>query len=202
MIILLKKGGRHVWEDLDDYRPITQLNTELEILVRVLANCLQLVINDLIGPKQNYTEKGRSIQEKLNLVREILEGLKDDTEAALIHLDQSKAFERAEHRFLETTGFEPEFRKSISMLYHNPQTVGAGKRKAFGGFRDRAIGPARVAHCLLFSISSLWRLCSVGFRMGGLIRPCVEPPLPAVLARRSLHTPMISLSLCPAEWTY
>ena len=28
LIILLKKGGRHVWEDLDDYRPITLLNTE------------------------------------------------------------------------------------------------------------------------------------------------------------------------------
>ena len=23
-----KKGGRHVWEELDDYRPITLLNTE------------------------------------------------------------------------------------------------------------------------------------------------------------------------------
>ena len=26
VIPLLKKGGRHVWEDLDDYRPITPLN--------------------------------------------------------------------------------------------------------------------------------------------------------------------------------
>ena len=48
VIILLKKGGRHVWEDLDDYRPI---NTELKILARVLANRLQLVISDLIGPE-------------------------------------------------------------------------------------------------------------------------------------------------------
>ena len=31
MIPLLKKGGRYVWEDLDDYRPITLLNTELKI---------------------------------------------------------------------------------------------------------------------------------------------------------------------------
>ena len=28
VIILLKKGGRHVWEGLDDYMPITLLNTE------------------------------------------------------------------------------------------------------------------------------------------------------------------------------
>ena len=40
LIPLLKKGGRHVWEELDDYKPITLLNTELKILVRVLANRL------------------------------------------------------------------------------------------------------------------------------------------------------------------
>ena len=27
VITLLKKGGRHVWEGLDDYRPIALLNT-------------------------------------------------------------------------------------------------------------------------------------------------------------------------------
>ena len=51
VITLLKKGRRHVWEGLDDYRPITLLNTELKILARVLANRLQLVISDLIGPE-------------------------------------------------------------------------------------------------------------------------------------------------------
>ena len=61
VITLLKKGGRYVWEDLDDYRSITLLNTELKILAWVLANHLQLVISDLIGPEQNYPVKGRSI---------------------------------------------------------------------------------------------------------------------------------------------
>ena len=49
VIALLKKGGRHVWEGLEYYRPITLLNTELKILAWVLANRLQLVISDLIG---------------------------------------------------------------------------------------------------------------------------------------------------------
>ena len=90
MITLPKKGGRHVSEGLDDYRPITLLNTELKILARVLANRLQLVISDLIGPEQTFAVKGRSIQDNLHLIREVLEGIKDDTEAALISLDQSK----------------------------------------------------------------------------------------------------------------
>ena len=90
VITLLKKGGRHVWEGLDDYRPITLLNTELKILARVLANRLQLVISDLIGSEQTFAVKGRSIQDNLHLIREVLEGIEDDTEAALISLDQSK----------------------------------------------------------------------------------------------------------------
>ena len=61
------------------------------------------------------------------MIREVLEGIKDDTEAALISLDQSKAFDRVDHRFLatvlETAGFKPEFRRWISMMYHNPQAV-------------------------------------------------------------------------------
>ena len=127
LITLLKKGCRHVGEGLDDYRPITLLNTELKILTRVLANRLQLVISDLIGPEQTYAVKGRSIQDNLHLIREVLEGIKDDTKAALISLDQSKAFDRLDHRFLasvlETAGFQPEFRRWISMMYHNPQAV-------------------------------------------------------------------------------
>ena len=125
VITLLKKGGQHVGEGLDDYRPITLLNTELKILARVLANRLQRVISDLIGPEQTFAVKGRSIQDNLHLIREVLEGIKDDTEAALISLDQSKAFDRVDHRFLatvlETAGFKPEFRRWNSMMYHNPQ---------------------------------------------------------------------------------
>ena len=73
MIILLRKGGKHVWGGLDDYRPITLLNTELKILAQVLANRLQLVISDLIGPEKTFTVKGRSIQDNMLLVRKVLE---------------------------------------------------------------------------------------------------------------------------------
>ena len=138
VITLLKKEGRHVRGELDDYRPITLLNTELKILARILANSLQLVISDLVGPGQNYAVKGRSIQENLHLVHQILEGIEDDTEAALINLDQSKAFDRVDYRFLaavlEAAGFKPEFCKWISMLYRNPQAVVQVSRRCSGGF--------------------------------------------------------------------
>ena len=72
-------------------------------------NRLQLVISNLIGPKQTYTVKGRLIQDNMHLSCEILEGIEDGTKATLISLDQSKAFDRVDHRFLaavlETAGF-------------------------------------------------------------------------------------------------
>ena len=148
VITLLKKGGKHVWEGLNDYRPITLLNTELKILARVLANRLQLVISDLIGPEQTFAVKGRSTKDNLHLIRAVLEGIEDDTEAALISLDQSKAFDRDDHRFLatvlETAGFEPGFRRWISMMYHNPQAV-----VQMNGRRSRAFAIER----------SVWQGC-------------------------------------------
>ena len=78
-------------------------------MARVLANRLQIDISDLIGPEQTYAVKGRSIRDNLHMIREVLEGIEDGTEAALISLDQSKAFDRVDHRFLasvlETAGF-------------------------------------------------------------------------------------------------
>ena len=147
VITLLKKGGRHVWEGLDDYR----LNTELKILARVLANRLQVVISDTIGPEQAYPVKGRSIQDNLHLIREVLEGIEYGTEAALISLDQSKAFDRVDHRFLatvlETAGFQPEFRRWICMMYHNPRAV-----VQVNGRRSRAFAIERsVRQCCSLS---------------------------------------------------
>ena len=86
VITLLKKGGRHVWEELDNYRFITLLNIELKILARILANCLQLVISDLIGPEQNYTVKG-----KINL-RQLALGARDPRGVKRQHQSRADQF--------------------------------------------------------------------------------------------------------------
>ena len=50
--------------------------------------------------------KGRSIQDNLHSVRQILEGIEDDTEVALINLYQSKAFDRVSTQLVLGDGFE------------------------------------------------------------------------------------------------
>ena len=146
------------WEELEDDRPISLLNIELQILARVLVNRSQLIISDLIGPEQNYAVKGRSIQDNLFLVRQIREGIEEDTEAALINLDQSKAFNRVDHRFLatvlETAGFKPEFHKWISIMYHNPQAVVLVNGRRSGTFAiERSVRQSCPLSPLLYIIA-------------------------------------------------
>ena len=122
----------------------------------MLANYLQLVISDLIGPEQTYAMKGRSIQDNLHLIREVLEGIEDGTEAELISLDQSKTFDRVDHRFLvtllKTAGFQPEFRRWISMMYHNPQAVVLVNRRCSTAFGPVGLPPVSSSLCLRFGV--------------------------------------------------
>ena len=200
VITLLKKGGRHVCENLDDYRPINLL----KILARVLANRLQLVISDLIRQEQNYAVKGRSIQDNLRLVREVLEGLKDDTKAALINLDQSKVFDRVDNWFGLRFWRPPDSNRSSA---NGSACCASSRRRWFRWMwsvwkRLSLSGRSgRVAPCRLFSMYSLWSPCFEGLGMGWQICLCMESFLLAVSERRSLRTPMISLSLCPADRT-
>ena len=195
-ITLLMKDSKHVWESLDDYRPITLLNTELKVLARVLA----IVYSDLIGPEQTYAVKRRSISDNLHLIREVLEGVEDGLEAALINLDQSKAFDRVDHQFLatvlETAGFQLEFRIWISMMYHNPQIM-----EQVNGRRSRSnVRSDRAAPCLLFSMSSLWSPCSVGLGIRGRIRPSAVSLLLTLLRQGFPRSSMISQCLYLTAW--
>ncbi len=126
-VITLLKKGKGGGGKLDDYRPITLLNTELKIMAKILQERLQSVAESLLGPEQTCSVRGRTIQSNLHLIRTIIEGVKDDEEAALINLDQSKAFDRVDHRYLaavlQAAGFAPNFCRWISLLYRSPSAV-------------------------------------------------------------------------------
>lgn len=91
----------------------------VKVLATVLANRLQAVLPSLIGPEQTCAVKDRTIQDNLHLVGLIVEQV--DSEAALINLDQSKLFDRVNHRILvavlESADFGPSFRFWIRLLY-------------------------------------------------------------------------------------
>ena len=59
------------------------------MLARDQPNRFKIVVEVLIETDRIYAVKRRSIQNNLLLVCTIIEGVEDDTEAALINLDQS-----------------------------------------------------------------------------------------------------------------
>lgn len=94
------------------FRYITLLNIEFKILLKGLAKTLVLVVNNLIVEVQT----NRFIDNYLHLMRHII--YRDRTKAgfgsALIKLDQLKAFDKDNHRYLEAVlkagSFGPVFR--------------------------------------------------------------------------------------------
>ena len=148
--------------------------------------------------------KGRSIQDNLHLIREVLEGIEDDTEAALISLDQSKAFDRVDHRFLasvlETAGFKPEFRRWISMMYHNPQAVvqvNGRRSRVFAIERSVRQGCPLSPLLYVLALEPLLRR----LRDEGQVRPaCAVYLLLAALRQGFPRSLMISQCLYPAVW--
>ena len=121
-IVKLLRKNKHGGDGISNFRPLTMLNTDLKVLAKILANRLQTVLPSLICPKQTCAVKGRTIQESLHLVRTIVE--KVDENAVLIYLDQSKAFDRGNHAFLEAVlsaaGFGLHFHTWIRLLYAPP----------------------------------------------------------------------------------
>ncbi|XP_020098367.1 uncharacterized protein LOC109717104 [Ananas comosus] len=59
-------------ERANDYRPISLLNGIQKILSKVLANCLERVMEDLISPSQSAFLKGRNITNAFATVSELI----------------------------------------------------------------------------------------------------------------------------------
>ena len=70
------------------------------------------VLPNLIAPKHTCAVKSRIVQNGFNLVHTFLVKVNEDT--TLIHLDQSKAFDRVDHCFLEIVAeFKMNFHSCI-----------------------------------------------------------------------------------------
>lgn len=109
--ILFKNKGSRL--RLENYRPISLLNTDYKILAKILANRLKKVIGSIVAPTQAYSIPGRDIGDIISTIRDVVFYMKKEG-GILLSLDLNKAFDRVEHRFLakalETFGFGGRFR--------------------------------------------------------------------------------------------
>ena len=121
--LLFKKGDRL---NPANWRPITLLNVDYKICARALAARLLKVIHYVVGPDQTCGVPGPFIGENVALLRDLAHYCEvTNFRAAILSLDQEKAFDRVDWSFLFTTlskmGFGDSFIKWIRLLYRNPR---------------------------------------------------------------------------------
>ncbi|VFQ96159.1 unnamed protein product [Cuscuta campestris] len=88
---------------LDQFRPISLSTFFSKILSRILSDRLKKVLPSLISPEQAAFQSGRSINEHVLMVKEMVHLLSSNARGGncIIKLDLSKAFDRISWRYLE-----------------------------------------------------------------------------------------------------
>lgn len=117
--LVFKKGNKL---DLENYRPISLLNTDYTILNKVLANKMKRVIGDIVQPTQSYSIPGRDIADTIGTIRDVTEYMmRDGKGGIMLGIDWNKAFDRVEHKFLfkvlEKFGFGERMVGWVRRLY-------------------------------------------------------------------------------------
>ena len=111
---------------LTNYRPIALMNVDVKIITKLLSMRLQTVLPTIIHESQTAVF-GRQIGNSIHLVRDIIDYANaSDEGAALLFIDQEKAFDRVSHKFLadvmKAFGFGDYFIHWIEILYSNAYT--------------------------------------------------------------------------------
>ena len=108
--------------DPRNYRPITLLNNDYKILMRILAQRMNEAVVQFVSRDQNGFVPDGFIAEnimRLQLLQDLIE--KADQEALFIFLDMEKAFDRCSWQFLvaglEAVGFDSTFIDYIKLAY-------------------------------------------------------------------------------------
>ena len=122
VIRLLHKQGS--CSDLSNWRPISLLNSDYKVIDKCLSNRLKYVLPSIIHDTQSCSILGRSISNNLNTVRDAVHLCeKSNSPAAVLSLDQTKAFDRVNRDYLfavlEKFCFSPTLLKWIRALYNN-----------------------------------------------------------------------------------
>ena len=125
--LLHKKGDRRL---LKNWRPVSLLNVDYKIMTAIVAKRLTPVLQNNISKEQGCAIKGRYIYENLKLIKDIIEkheeGIDKWEGGKIKTIDQEKAFDRIEHKYifkiLEKIDLGPTLTKLIKLAYNDINT--------------------------------------------------------------------------------
>ena len=158
IVTLILKGNKAA-TSLQNYRPITLLNTDYKIAAKVIASRLKRVIHDLIGPHQTGFLKGRFVGENIRLTLDLIEHCScKDLSGFLLLLDFEKAFDKLEWPFVRKTlsyfNFGISFKNWIDVFYSNCNTCICNNGYSTGFFSSSAGCPSGLSLKPVFIYSS------------------------------------------------
>ena len=119
MVLIHKKGDK---ENLDNWRPVSLPCADYKLIAKAHADKLRLALPEIINADQTAGVPGREITDNLWLMRDLFDySAEQRAPGYLVSLDQSKAFDRVSHSFLDKVmtkfGFGPKFKNWITTIY-------------------------------------------------------------------------------------
>ena len=115
MLRLIPKKGKDL-TNIQNWRPISLLNTDYKRLTHILSNRLQEVLPTVISLDQSGYLKNRNISSNIRSIFDVIDKIKrDNASGILAFLDFEKAFDKLDWNFLQSTlkafGFGQVFQK-------------------------------------------------------------------------------------------
>ena len=135
---------------LNFWHPISLLCVDYKIISKCITNRIKKVMGFLVHFDQTAAVVGRSIQENIHLLRNIIDySHQKDLKCVILSLDQAKAFDRVNHNYmfqvLRRYGFGEGLLKWVTLLYtdiFSTVLVNGYLTDVFRGSRSVARDPA------------------------------------------------------------
>lgn len=154
MHLLYKKKEK---QKIENYRPITLLNTDYKTYTKTIAEKLTIVAIDKINKNQAGFIPNRSIYDYTKIIQMIIKYCETTkTNRCIIALDQEKAYDKIDHEYLwqilKEYGFLEIFIDKVKELYKD-----TGKSVMINGVKTKQYKVKRGVHqgdsmsCLLYN---------------------------------------------------
>ena len=156
MFLLFKKNDKR---KIENYRPITLLNTDYKIYTKTIANRLANVAVTIVHEDQAGFIPGRSLYDHTKTTQMVIEYCEvEEKDGCIIALDQEKAYDKIDHEYLwiilRKYGFPTVFIERIMELYRDTKKAiminGIVTRKYKV---DRGVHQGDPMSCLLYDLA-------------------------------------------------
>ena len=126
------------FNDIDNFRPISLLNTDYKIFTKIITSRLNPILEGIIHESQ-YAQPGKDIQEMNIVIRDLVTDMeRSSTDSFFVSVDFRKAYDSVNHDFLFQVlgqyGFPQSFINIIRELFRD-----AGSHVFINGHKSKKI---------------------------------------------------------------